>query len=237
MLKKNKQTKYIDLGLVDYKKAWDYQETLFNKIVEIKNINRESAPESQKPTINYLIFCEHPNVYTLGKSGSENNLLINAAQLQAKHAKFYKINRGGDITYHGPGQIVAYPIIDLDNFSLGLRDYIYKLEEAVIITLKDYNIKAERLKGATGVWLDTNDNAKTRKICSIGVRSSHWVTMHGFAFNINTKLNYFNYINPCGFTDKAVTSMEKELGSKVNFEKVKEKLKQSIADTFEMEII
>lgn len=233
----NKNVKFENLKTIDYKEAWNYQEKLFNEIAIIKKANLKKTSDTADPTKNFLLFCEHPHVYTLGKNGSEKNLLVDAIQLKAKNASFYKINRGGDITYHGPGQIVGYPIIDLNNFSLGIRDYIFKIEEAIIITLKDYNIHCERLIGATGVWLDTHDKSKTRKICAIGVRSSHWVTMHGFAFNVNTNLDYFNYINPCGFVDKGVTSMRKELGKKVDIEEVKLKLKNNIAEIFEMVLI
>lgn len=229
----NKKTNYIDLGLIEYKKGWDYQEKLFNELIAIKqqNDNREIQQETQ----NYLIFCEHPHVYTLGKSGAVNNLLINDDFLKKINAVYYKSNRGGDITYHGPGQIVGYPIIDLDNFELKVKSYIENLENSIINTLADYNIKANRLEGATGVWLDT-DKPQSRKICAIGVKSSRWVTMHGFALNVNTDLSYFNHINPCGFVDKGVTSMQKELGQVLNFEEVKEKLKKHLVNTFQFEI-
>ncbi len=201
------------LDLIDYKEAWDFQEQLFNQVIEQKQ-------HTDNGITHHLIFCQHPHVYTLGKSGKESNLLANMLQLQAKQASFYKINRGGDITYHGPGQLVGYPILSLNHLKLGVREYIYLLEEAIIISLQHYNIKAERLKGATGVWIDTNNPMRTRKICAIGVRCSHWVTMHGFALNVNTDLSYFQLINPCGFTDKAVTSLEKELGYKLDFSEV-----------------
>jgi len=230
----NKKVKFEDLKSIDYKEAWDYQKKLFNEIAEVKIANMKKTAEQIEETKNYLLFCEHPHVYTLGKHGSEKNLLVDAIQLQAKDATFYKIDRGGDITYHGPGQIVGYPIIDLNNFSLGIRDYIFNIEESIILTLKEYNINAERLKGATGVWLDTHDKSKTRKICAIGVKSSHLITMHGFAFNVNTNLDYFNYINPCGFVDKGVTSMQKEISKKIDFEEVKLKLKNNIARVFGM---
>lgn len=220
------------LGLIDYKKAWDYQQKLFNELINIKKTNRDLPLHKQEELINYLLFCEHPPVFTLGKSGSENNLLINKKTLEKEKISYYKINRGGDITFHGPGQIVGYPILDLENFSLNIREYIYKLEEVIILTLNEYNIKAERLKGATGVWLDSGDNNKTRKICSIGVRISRWITMHGFAFNVNTNLKYYDLINPCGFTDKAVTSMEKELGEKQNIQEVKNKLRKYFEKLF-----
>ena len=206
---------FHNIGERDYNETWSLQEELFAKVLNEKNSG------SENPT-NHLIFCEHPHVYTLGKSGDEQNLLLNYIQLQAKHAKFYKINRGGDITYHGPGQLVGYPILSLNHIKIGLKEYIHLLEEAIIKTIAHYNIQGERLDGATGVWLDVASGRNTRKICAIGVRSSHWVTMHGFALNINTDLSYFGHINPCGFTDKTVTSMEKELGKKLNFAEVSE---------------
>jgi len=217
---------YHNLGLKDYKEIWDYQETLFDRVLKQRDDNEDQSK------VNHLIFVEHPHVYTLGKSGSENNLLIDYIQLQAKDANFYKINRGGDITYHGPGQLVGYPIIDLNAFKIGLKDYIHMLEEAIIISLKKYDIASSRLNGATGVWIDIDKPGKTRKICAIGVRSSHWVTMHGFALNVNTNLSYFSHINPCGFTDKSVTSIEKELGYKIDFDDSKMKVKESFKEIF-----
>jgi len=205
----------IDWGLIEYNDAWNKQEEIFRETIQLKT--------DGKQTENTLVFCEHPHVYTLGKSGDEQNLLLNYIQLQAADAQFVKTNRGGDITYHGPGQIVGYPIFDLANFNIGLKKYIYLIEEAIINTLLDYGIKPERLEGATGVWLDTEKPA-CRKICAIGVRSSRFVTMHGFALNVNTNLTYFEHINPCGFIDKGVTSLEKELGKKVDMEEVKKNL-------------
>jgi lipoyl(octanoyl) transferase len=193
-------TIFKDLGVIDYKEAWDYQENLFAEVTNIKIQNRDLPQCEQIEYLNYLLFCQHPHVYTLGKSGSQNNLLINSIQLQAKHASFYKINRGGDITYHGPGQLVAYPIIDMELFGLGVKAYVHALEEVVIRAIAKYGIIGDRLDGATGVWLDT-DSKNTRKICAIGIKTSRFVSMHGFAMNINTDLNYFNYINPCGFVD------------------------------------
>lgn len=227
------QVKFIDLGLTDYKQAWDYQEKLFNEIVQTKVGNRTIA-EGAYPTAtaNYLIFCEHPHVYTLGKSGDEQNLLVNEAQLKEKNAMYYKINRGGDITYHGPGQIVGYPILDLDNFFTDIHKYLRFLEEMVIRTLAEYGIEAGRSSGETGVWLDADIPHKARKICAMGVRASRWVTMHGFAFNINTDLDYFQNIIPCGIVDKAVTSLDKELSRKVDMEEVKQKLKNHFSDLF-----
>lgn len=220
----NRTLQYIDWGLIEYNEAWTKQEALFNGSIERKIQNL--------PTENYLVFCEHPHVYTLGKSGDEHNMLLNYIQLQAKDATFVRTNRGGDITYHGPGQVVGYPIFDLDNFELGLKQYIYNVEEAIIKTLALYNIMSQRLDGATGVWLDVGKST-CRKVCAIGVRSSRFVTMHGFALNVNTDLNYFNHINPCGFVDKGVTSMEKELGGKVDMEVLKCRLKQAIEEQFE----
>jgi len=228
----NKKVIYKDLGIIPYKQAWDYQETIFGRNVELKRYNND-LPELEKVLPeNHLLFCEHPHVYTLGKSGSEQNLLINYIQLQAKNAEFFKTNRGGDITYHGPGQIVGYPIFDLEQFNMGLKDYIHHLEQAIINGLAEFKIKAERLTGATGVWLDTERETGTRKICSIGVRSSRFVTMHGFALNVNTDLTYFDHINPCGFTDKAVTSIEKECGTKQDFEQCKNVFKKHLGTVF-----
>lgn len=208
----NKKVQFIDWGLVDYQEAWDRQEKVFSETLAIKQDNRTNNLEN--PTSNYLIFTEHPHVYTLGKSGHEEYLLLDEEGLKEKEAKFYKINRGGDITYHGPGQIVGYPILDLDNFFTDIHLYLRTLEEAIILTLADYGIQAGRYDGYTGVWLDA-DNDKARKICAMGVRASRWVTMHGFAFNVNADLAYFGNIIPCGIDDKDVTSMERELGRKI----------------------
>jgi len=214
---------YQDWGLVEYNEAWAKQESLFSTSIEKKM--------QGLPTDNYLVFCEHPHVYTLGKSGDEQNMLLNMIQLQAKHATFVHSNRGGDITYHGPGQVVGYPIFDLANFELGLKQYIFRIEEAIIQTLSLYRIPSTRLEGSTGVWLDVGEPA-CRKICAIGVRSSRYVTMHGFALNVNTQLEYFSYINPCGFFDKGVTSMEKELGGKVDMDELKVRLIECIEKQF-----
>ena len=233
----NKEVEFRHLGLMDYKEAWDYQEELFSGIVEVKKANREADQDHQIKTRNYLLFCEHPHVYTLGKSGSPANLLINNTMLKEKNATFYKINRGGDITYHGPGQIVAYPILDLDNFFTDIHKYMRFLEEAVIRTLAEYELEAGRIKGLTGVWLDHEKQENPRKICAFGVKSSRWVTMHGLAFNVNADLDYFNYIVPCGISDKAVTSMDKELGRIMAIEEVEEKLKGHLVNIFEMDLI
>lgn len=226
--------KYIDWGLIDYKEAWDKQEVFFNENLKIKSAERQN-PDIEKVE-NRLIFCEHPHVYTLGKSGENENMLIPDEFLKKINATYYRINRGGDITYHGPGQIVGYPIIDLEQYGLQLKEYIFKMEEVIISVLKTYGIESSRLEGATGVWLDIDRPGATRKICAIGVRASRYITMHGFAFNINTDLNYFSYINPCGFVDKGVTSLEKELGRKVDLEEVKEKLKNSFVEVFQTKI-
>jgi lipoyl(octanoyl) transferase len=228
---------FKDLGLIDYKESWDYQEKLFNDIIQKKMLNRDLPPENQFPPLHYLLFCEHPHVYTLGKSGSEDNLLIDEQGLNTNQATFYRINRGGDITYHGPGQIVGYPIFDLDHFFTDIHKYLRFLEESIILTLADYGIKAGRINGMTGVWLDEENPAKARKICAFGVRCSRWVTMHGFAFNVNSDLSYFGNIIPCGISDKAVTSLEKELGHKMDMDEVKEKLKSYLCSLFEMELI
>lgn len=231
------KVKFIDLGLMDYKQAWDYQENLFAGIVKTKVDNRTLSVEEQKITDNYLLFCEHPHVYTLGNTGDKEHLLINENQLKEKNATYYKINRGGDITYHGPGQVVGYPILDLDNFFTDIHKYLRFLEEMVIRTLAEYSIVSERSPGETGVWLDVGNPSKARKICAMGVRASRWVTMHGFALNINTDLNYFGNIIPCGISDKAVTSLDKELGHKVDEEELKLKLKKHFADLFVCEIV
>lgn len=225
---------FKDIGLVDYKKAWDFQEKLFNKTLSIKSKNKKEATSNK--TENHLIFCEHPHVYTLGKSGKKENLLVNEEYLKSRGASFYKTNRGGDITYHGPGQIVGYPIFDLDNFFHDIHKYLRLLEEGVILTLKEYGVNGERSDGETGVWLDVG-MPSARKICALGVKASRWVTMHGFAFNINTDLSYFENIIPCGIVGKNVTSLEQEIGRKVDIEKVKEQLKKNIELSFEMNLI
>ena len=230
----NKQVKFIDWGLTDYQEAWDRQEEIFNETVALKTKNRTENTSVETP--NFLIFNEHNHVYTLGKSGKPENLLLDEAGLKEKQATYYKINRGGDITYHGPGQIVGYPILDLDNFFTDIHLYLRTLEEAVILTLAEYGIEAGRYPGFTGVWLDA-DNDKARKICAMGVRCSRWVTMHGFAFNVNADLAYFKNIVPCGIDDKDVTSMQRELGYELDMEEVKGKLKNHIAKLFNMELI
>jgi lipoyl(octanoyl) transferase len=231
---KNKTTYFQDWGLVDYQQAWDRQEEIFAATVAVKTENRTNHTEH--PTNNYLVFVEHPHVYTIGKSGKPENLLLDDTGLRENDAKYYKINRGGDITYHGPGQLVGYPILDLDNFFTDIHLYLRTLEEAIILTLAEYNIEAGRYPGFTGVWIDA-DKTKARKICAMGVRCSRWVTMHGFAFNVNTDLNYFKNIVPCGIDDKDVTSMERELGHKVDIAGVKLTLQKNIVRLFEMNLV
>jgi lipoyl(octanoyl) transferase len=227
----------IDLGRMDYQQAWDFQERLFAQVVEEKMQQRQQGTDPQTPTKNYLLMVEHPHVYTLGKSGDEKNLLITEDFLKSKGAAFYKINRGGDITYHGPGQLVVYPILNLDNFFTDIHKYLRYLEEAVILTLNEYGLTAGRVEGLTGVWVDAESKTRARKICAMGVKCSRWVTMHGIGFNINTNLDYFNYIVPCGITDKAVTSLQKELGREVDLEEVKQKFMINMANIFSFNIV
>ncbi|MCK0179891.1 lipoyl(octanoyl) transferase LipB [Flavobacteriaceae bacterium S0862] len=229
----NKKIELQDLGLKDYKDTWDYQEALFKGIVDTKIKNRRE--DANLDTNNYFLFVEHPHVYTLGKSGDMSNLLVDEAQLAEKGASFYKVNRGGDITYHGPGQIVGYPILDLDNFFTDIHKYLRLLEEMIILTLAEYGLKAERSKGETGVWLDVG-TPFARKICAMGVRASRWVTMHGFALNVNANLGYFDLMIPCGIRGKAVTSLNLELGKKeVDEAEVKTKLLKHFSQLFEAE--
>ena len=222
---------------MDYKACWDFQENLFNETIAQKIANRNIEAEQQIETKNHLLFVEHPHVYTLGKSGDASHLLINDNQLQEKQATYYKINRGGDITYHGPGQLVGYPILDLDHFFTDIHKYLRLLEETIILTLDEYGIKAGRSKGETGVWLDEDNIFKARKICAMGVRCSRWVTMHGWGFNVNSNLDYFSKIVHFGIQDKAVTSLNKELGHDVDMNEIKEKLKKHFSSLFECEII
>jgi lipoyl(octanoyl) transferase len=233
----NKNVLFKDLGLMDYKTCWDFQETLFNETIAQKIANRNLESENQILTKNHLLFVEHPHVYTLGKSGDASHLLINENQLEEKHATYYKINRGGDITYHGPGQLVGYPILDLDHFFTDIHKYLRLLEETIILTLDEYGINAGRSKGETGVWLDEDNIFKARKICAMGVRCSRWVTMHGWGFNVNSDLNYFSNIVPCGIQDKAVTSLNKELGQDVDMNEIKEKLKKHFSVLFDCVLI
>jgi lipoyl(octanoyl) transferase len=240
---KNKKVIFEDWGLIDYKEAWDKQEAQFAQTVDLKTrirnlkmVTEGDEYQEDDPTQNYLVFCEHPHVYTLGKSGKPEHLLLDEKGLKEKKASYYAINRGGDITYHGPGQIVGYPILDLDNFFTDIHLYLRTLEEAVILTLADYGLQAGRYPGYTGVWFDA-DNDRARKICALGVRCSRWVTMHGLAFNVNPDLDYFKNIVPCGIDDKDVTSMQRELGRKADINEVKENLKQHISVLFGMEVI
>jgi len=222
---------------MDYKACWDYQELLFNQTIQQKILNRNLPITENVVTKNYLLFVEHPNVFTLGKSGNEKNLLLTTAQLSEKKTDYYKINRGGDITYHGPGQIVAYPILDLDHFFTDIHKYLRLLEETIILTLKEYGLESGRIKGETGVWIDADNSLKARKICAMGVRCSRWVTMHGWGFNVNSDLNYFNNIIPCGIKDKEVTSLNKELGHQIDMIEIKEKLKCNFLKLFEADFV
>jgi lipoyl(octanoyl) transferase len=231
----NKKVRLQDWGKLDYQEAWDRQEALFSEIVSQKTKNRTLSEPI--PTDNYLVFTEHPHVYTLGKSGKSENLLLDEEGLREKDASYHHINRGGDITYHGPGQIVGYPILDLDNFFTDIHRYLRTLEEVIILTLKDYGLIGARYPGFTGVWLNPEEPFKARKICAMGVRASRWVTMHGFALNVNTDLSYFGNIVPCGIDDKGVTSLEKELGHPLDIDEVKKVITKHLADQFEMEII
>jgi lipoyl(octanoyl) transferase len=233
----NRETAFQDLGLMDYEAALNLQTQYFNSILQVKSENRNRPANEQLLTNNYLLFCEHPHVFTLGKSGDENNLLIKKEDLHTIHATYSHINRGGDITYHGPGQLVGYPILDLENFFTDIHQYMRLLEEAVIQTLHEFGVTSGRTPGLTGVWLDAEDTAKARKICALGVKTSRWVTLHGFAFNVNTDLSYFNYIVPCGISDKAVTSLDKEVGTKIDMNELKEILKDKLIRLFRMELI
>ncbi len=238
---------FKDLGIIDYKKAWDYQEQLLQQGVEIKRLLRSLEPgvSSQELVIpnpelstkNYLLFCEHPSVYTLGKSGKKENVLMSDEELEQNHIEFYDTNRGGDITFHGLQQIVGYPILDLEKFETDIGKYLRNLEEAIILTLAEYGIKGDRSKGETGVWIQPDIPGKERKICAMGVRCSRWITMHGFALNVNTDLSFFNNIIPCGIQNKQVTSIEKELGYTVDFEEAKEKLKNNFIKVFDVSLI
>jgi lipoyl(octanoyl) transferase len=228
---------FQDLGEIDFKQAWDLQESLLAETVRQKVENRTLESAQHFPPRHYLLFCEHPHVFTLGKSGAEAHLLADEQKLEEIGATYYKINRGGDITYHGPGQLVGYPIFDLDHFFNDIHKYLRLLEESIILTLAEYGIEAGRVPGLTGVWLDGDDPIKARKICAFGVRCSRWVTMHGFAFNINNDLSYFNKIVPCGITDKGVTSLSKELGREVDINEVKSKVLFHMQTLFEFEVV
>jgi lipoyl(octanoyl) transferase len=235
------QVIFEDLGIINYKAAWDYQEELVKKNVDIKievrkmsNEQTASSPELQ--TKNHLLFCEHPAVYTLGKSGHIENVLLSEDQMEEKEIEFFRTNRGGDITFHGLQQVVGYPILDLENFYTDIGKYLRSLEEVIILTIAEYGIEGERSKGETGVWIEPGSIGKERKICAMGIRCTRWITMHGFALNVNTDLSYFNNIIPCGIVNKQVTSIEKELGRKVNFEEVKEKIRKNFMQVFNIDI-
>lgn len=230
----NKEIQIIDLGRIDFKEAWDYQTVLFERLLSIKAQNRLHPGLDHRVTENYLLFCEHPHVFTLGKSGKASNLLLKQEELSSVSASYYHINRGGDITYHGPGQLVGYLVIDLENFFTDIHKYMRFLEEAVIQTLQDFGLESGRIAGLTGVWIDMEKQPK--KICAFGVKTSRWVTMHGFALNVNPDLSYFNHIVPCGIQDKAVTSLQVELGREVTMKQVQEILRTKITDLFEMNL-
>jgi|TARA_B100001093_G_scaffold520522_1_gene617613 lipoyl(octanoyl) transferase len=227
----NKQVDFIDLGTIDYKKCWKHQDILFSEILQTKSKNRKE--DLTLPTKNHFIFCEHNHVYTIGKSGDQNNLLVSQNYLRSKKAEYYVTNRGGDITYHGPGQIVGYPILDLGNFFSDINRYLRLLEEVIILTLNDYGVLGERSKGETGVWINVG-RGKSRKICAIGVKTSRWVTMHGFAFNVNTDLSYFDNIIPCGISNKGVTSLKKEINKTLCMNEVKTKIKNHFINLFKI---
>lgn len=231
----NKDIYVTDLGYIDFKEAWDYQTSLFDELSAIKLENRTRPHQEHLATKNYLLFCQHPHVYTLGKSGKENNLLIDQEKLSSVKASYYHTNRGGDITYHGPGQLVAYLVIDLENFFTDIHKYMRSLEQAVIEALKEFGLHPERMPGLTGVWLDVEN--RPRKICAFGVKTSRWITMHGLALNVNPDLSYFNNIVPCGIQDKAVTSLQAEVGRNVDINSVQEILCNKIIDVFEMNLI
>lgn len=232
------QVIFKDLGTRVYKEIWDYQEELLKQNVDIKTQNREVEDISKhKPTTNYLLFVEHLPVYTLGKNGNEENVLISADELHKQKIDYFHINRGGDITFHGPEQLVGYPILDLDNFKTDLGWYLRSIEETIIVTMAEYGLHGDRSKGETGVWLDVGVKGRDRKICAIGIKCSRWITMHGFAFNVNTDLSYFNNIVPCGIVNKQVTSLEKELGHKVDMNEVKEKVKRNFEQIFNAKLV
>ncbi|MDP4285998.1 MAG: lipoyl(octanoyl) transferase LipB [Bacteroidota bacterium] len=235
---------FEDLGIVNYKTAWDYQEKLVKRNVDIKSASRKAVGLAQNSviatdelsTVNYLLFCEHPPVYTLGKSGHMENVLMSEDEMEEKEIEFFKTNRGGDITFHGLQQVVGYPIIDLEKFYTDIGKYLRSLEEVLILTIAEYGIRGDRSKGETGVWIEPGIIGKERKICAMGIRCSRWITMHGFALNVNTDLSYFNNIIPCGIVNKQVTSIEKELGQKVDFEEIKDKIKRNFERVFNVSI-
>lgn len=234
---------FRDLGRMDYQEAWNYQEGLLQQNVKSKSAARTAnaatitGEDSSPVTTHYLLFVEHPSVYTLGKSGNKENVLLNEEELKERQIQFFHTNRGGDITFHGAGQIVGYPILDLERFGTDIGKYLRNIEEVIILTLAEYGIKSERSAGETGVWIDSKIPGRERKICAIGVRCSRWITMHGFALNVNTDLSFFNHIIPCGIVDKQVTSLEKELGEKINIDEVKERLKSNFEKVFDARLV
>ncbi len=229
---------FKDLGIIDYLSAWDYQEKLLKQNVDVKTLIRKDVGQINRiDTQHYFLLCEHSPVYTLGKSGDMKNVLLSDDELAAANIQFFKTNRGGDITFHGPQQIVGYPILDLEKIYTDIGKYLRNLEEVVILTIAEYGIKGGRSAGETGVWISPDVNGEERKICAIGVRCSRWITMHGFALNVNTDLGYFNNIIPCGIENKQVTSIKKELGKEVNFEEVKEKIKENFKKVFDVKLI
>ena len=235
-MNQNKEVQFVDLNLVEYKQAWDLQETLLNRIATVKLANRGLSDDSKEITENFLLFCQHPNVYTLGKSGDESHLLLQESFLSTIGATYFKTNRGGDITYHGPGQLVGYPILDLENFYTDIHLYLRMLEEAIIKTCEGYGLVAGRIEGLTGVWINpTQEDA--RKICAMGVKASRWISMHGFALNVNTDLSYFSHIVPCGIATRGVTSLQQELGQEMDFQSVSDVVKGHLVDLFKMELV
>ncbi len=235
-MKQNKEVQFVDLKLIEYKQAWDLQETLLNRIAAVKLANRGLSEDSLATTENFLLFCQHPHVYTLGKSGDESHLLLQESFLSTISATYFKTNRGGDITYHGPGQLVGYPILDLENFYTDIHLYLRMLEEAIIKTCEGYGLVAGRIDGLTGVWINpTQDDA--RKICAMGVKASRWISMHGFALNVNTDLSYFSHIVPCGIATRGVTSLQQELGKEMDFQAVSDVVKGHLANLFKMELV
>ncbi len=235
-MKQNKEVQFVDLNLIEYKEAWDLQETLLNRIASVKLANRGLEEESKESTENYLLFCQHPHVYTLGKSGDESHLLLQQPFLSDIGATYFKTNRGGDITYHGPGQLVGYPILDLENFYTDIHLYLRMLEEAIIKTCEGFGLVAGRIDGLTGVWIDPLD-ASARKICAMGVKASRWISMHGFALNVNTDLRYFTHIVPCGIATRGVTSLQQELGKEMDIQAVSNIVKGHLNELFKMELI
>ncbi len=235
-MNQNKEVQFVDLNLVEYKQAWDLQETLLNRIATVKLANRGLSEDSKEATDNFLLFCQHPHVYTLGKSGNESHLLLQESFLSTIGATYFKTNRGGDITYHGPGQLVGYPILDLENFYTDIHLYLRMLEEAIIKTCEGYGLVAGRIEGLTGVWINpTQEDA--RKICAMGVKASRWISMHGFALNVNTDLSYFSHIVPCGIATRGVTSLQQELGQEMDFQSVSDVVKGHLVDLFKMELV